>query len=266
MATGGTTSGGGGAAGTAGLGGDAGTGGSAGTGGGAGAAGTPNDGGGDAAAKTPFVLADFSSEQSGDSAPNATGLTFAATVPASTRFMLACGHARDNDTASNFYGTISLSGQPMLAVDPAASGVVGNNQAGVRCFSQDDPATGPQVVQFSVLAGHSLDYLRISTFYFNRPALVHAHAIATHSGGNQHKSSIVTSEPAIVLVAYTKYYTQTLNTSGFTELFDSAGFGGEAVQYGAYEVQTSAGAANWNVTWGGSSSWGGSQIMAIVPK
>ncbi len=252
---------------TAGAGGaTAGAGGAAAGAGGA-AAGAGGTGGADAGTtKTPFGPSDFSFERSDDSVPNATSITFGATIPAPTRFLLACRHARDNDTTAGYPGIMTAGGTPMTAVDPAARGVSGNNQAGVQCFYLNDPPVGSQTVAFSLSGPGSYDYLRLSTYYFNRAALIHAHDIATHSAGNTHGHSIVTTEPALVLAVYTKYFTQLVSSGGFTELFDVAGFGGEAVQYAAIAFQAQPGTADWSVSWPGSSSWGGSQLVAIVPK
>lgn len=259
-----------------------GTGGSSGTGGwpggggsaagsGGSAAGSGGTGGvgvdaGDAwAGKTPFDVSDFSSEHSGDSVPNATSVSLTASIPLSTRFLIACRHARDNDTGASYPGAMTVAGMPMSAIDGAVTGVYNNNMAGVHCFQLEDPPTGTQTVEY-VLGAGSYDYMRLSTFYFNRPAQISAHSVSKHATGNQHGQSVITAEPAVVLVIYTKYYTHLLSTVGFSELFDQAGFGGDAVQYAAALVQGTAGSADWQVTWAGSSSWGGSQLVAVVPK
>lgn len=268
----------GGAAGSGGAGGAGGAagaaGGSAGAAGGAGgadagaggSAGAGTDAGDAGPTKTPFGASELGFQRSGDSGANATGIVFVANIPASTRFLIACRHARDNDTTASYPGVMTAGGAPMAAIDPAARGVNGNNQAGVQCFYLDDPPTGSQPVAFMLSGPGSYDYLRISTFYFNRPALIHAHEVATHTAGHTHGHGIVTTEPALVLAVYTKYFTDLVATLGFTELFDVAGFGGEATQYAAVLVQGQPGPANWSVSWSGSSSWGGSQLVAVVPK
>lgn len=268
IASGGATSSGGAAAGSGGTGaggasGGGGTGAAAGAGGSGAAGADAGDGG---TAKVPFSESDFSVEHSADSAPNAATITLSANIPASTRFLIACRHARDNDTASGFAGSMTVGGQQMTAVDPAARGVYGNNQAGVHCFHASDPPTGAQTIQFKLGFMGAYDYMRITAVYFDRPAQVHAHAIATHASGQSHGQSIVTTEPAVVLAIYTKYYPDLVSSVGFTQLVNQGGFGGEALAYAGAVVQKQASGVSWNVTWSGQSSWGGSQLVAVVPK
>jgi len=267
IATGGTSASGGGAAGA-----DATAGGTAGSsaggaevGGAGGSSGSTPDAGDGGTVTTPFIAADVQSQRSGDSAPNANSITFSATIPATTRFMIACRHIRDNDTTNNYPGTMSVGGQPMPQVDNAARGTSNDNQAGVHCFYKDDPPTGSQPVTFQLQLGN-FDYLRISTYYFNRPAQIHAHHIAWHSNGLSHGDSLVTTQPAVVLAIYTKYFTHTVSSAGFTTLFNEPGFGNEAMLYAGVVVQTQPSTVKWTAVWSSQASWGGSQLVAVVPK
>lgn len=262
IATGGTPSGGGAGAGAGGSFSDASFGGEAGASGDAG----QTDAGD--AGKVPFTLAELSSAHSGDSPANTDAMDFPLTIPTSARFLVACAHARDNDTKADIYGDLQVGAVKMTPVGPAVRGLaVNNNQAGVRCYVLDDPPAGPQTLHFSTsFPLYTYDYVRLSAFYLPRPASVLDHSAAPHSSGNQHSDLLTTSEPALVLVVYTKYWATPIETTGFTELFDSPGFGNEAEQYAAAVAQTTAGDAQWSVTWPGNWSWGGSQMLAIVPK
>lgn len=244
---------------------DASWGGAAGAAGSSGAAGSAPDAGDGGTTKTPFVEADLQSQRSGDSAANANGITFVASIPATTRFMIACRHMRDNDTTNNYPGVMSVAGQGMPQVDNAARGISNDNQAGVHCFYKDDPPTGSQPVSFQLQIGN-YDFLRISTYYFNRPAQIHAHHIAWHSGGFTHGDSLVTSEPAVVLAIYTKYFPQIVSSVGFTTLFNQPGFDNEAMLYAGVVVQKQPSTVDWSATWSSQASWGGSQLVAVVPK
>lgn len=218
--------------------------------------------------KLRILNSNLSTQRSTDSAANAANLTFAATIPADTKFMIACGHGRDNDTASDFYGTMTVNSLTMTEIGTQANGTFSGNSAGVNCFYYTSPPTGAQNVVFDLTSSNTYDYLRITTYYFNTPAQVSQSLVEANSSTRAlvfTTSNFVTTEPCFVLGIWSKYYTNAITTTGATaELFDDS-WGADAARYvAAYVEQTTADTESFTYTTVTNLSWGGSIMMCVT--